>query len=184
MASTDARPVPEKNVAYRHYFAIRKTDGSLITSWAGADSEVSKDGGAFTDCTNEATEIGSSGIGYIDITSTEMNADSVILKTTVTNTGALTYVCTFFPEEAGDIRVNSTQIGSSTASAALTTVDGITFESWCELILAELGGKVSKTDNGNGTYTYTYKKQDGTTTKFTKTVSTTDGTRAAGATIS
>lgn len=117
MASTDSKPVPQKNVAYRHYFDIRKNDGTLITSWTGADSEVSKDGAAFADCTNEATEIGTSGVGYIDFTSTEMNADSTVYKLTVTNTGAMPVVICFFPEEAGDIRVNATQWNSLTTVA-------------------------------------------------------------------
>lgn len=113
MASTDARPVPRKNAAFRFYFAIRKNDGTLITSWSGADSEVSIDGAGFSDCTNEATEIGSSGCGYIDLTSSEMNGDAVIYKVTVTNTGALPLVVTFFPEEAGDYRADVTHFGGS-----------------------------------------------------------------------
>jgi len=117
MASTDARPVPKKNVAYRHYYAIRKNDGTLITTWAGQDSELSKDGGGFSDATNEATEIGTSGCGYIDLTSAEMNYDAVILKVSVSNTDALVYVVTFFPEEAGDIRTDVTQLGSDSQSA-------------------------------------------------------------------
>lgn len=108
MASTDAIPVPRKNTAWRMYFAIRKNDGTLITSWAGADTEISKDGAAFADCTNEATEIGTSGCGYIDLTSTEMNADNVIIKTTVTNTDALPLVTVVWPEEAGDYRLAAT----------------------------------------------------------------------------
>jgi hypothetical protein len=120
MASSDARPVPIKNTAYRHYFCFRKNDGTLITTWAGMDSEVSKDGGNFADCTNEATEIQTSGCGYIDLTSTEMNADSVVLKATVTNTDALPYVCTLFPNEGGDIDVDVTYVGGSSASGAGT----------------------------------------------------------------
>jgi hypothetical protein len=120
MASTDARPVPIKNTAYRHYFCFRKNDGTLITTWAGMDSEVSKDAGNFADCTNEATEIQTSGCGYIDLTSTEMNADSVVLKATVTNTDALPYVCTLFPNEGGDIDVDVTYVGGSAASGAGT----------------------------------------------------------------
>lgn len=117
MAATDARPLPKKGVAYRHYFAIRKNDGTLITSWTGQDSEVDKDGAGFSDCTNEATEISTSGVGYIDLTSTEMNADAVNLKVTVTNTSALPYVVTLFPEEAGDVRVDVTQVGSNNITA-------------------------------------------------------------------
>lgn len=114
MASTDARPIPRKNIAYRHYFAIRKSDGTLITTWAGQDSEVAIDGTSFADATSEATEIDTSGCGYIDLTAGEMNGDAVVLKITVTNTGALPYIVTLFPEEAGDLRANITQIlGSS-----------------------------------------------------------------------
>jgi len=118
MASTDARPVPRKNVAFRYYFAIRKNDGTLITSWAGMDSEVDKDGAGFNDCTNEAAEISTSGYGYIDLTSTEMNADAVGLKVTVTNTDALPIVVTFFPEEVGDYRANVEQFGGTAGTFA------------------------------------------------------------------
>lgn len=116
MASTDARPVPRKNTAFRYYFTIRKNDGTLITSWAGADSEVSLDGASFSDCTNEATEIGTTGCGYIDFTSSEMNGDAVMYKLTVTNTSALPVVVTFFPEEVGDYRVNVEQFGGSSGT--------------------------------------------------------------------
>ncbi len=113
MAATDARPVPRKNAAFRFYFAIRKNDGTLITSWAGADSEVSIDGAAFADCTNEATEIGTTGVGYIDLTASEMNGDAVVYKLTVTNTSALPLVVTLFPEEAGDYRADVTHFGGT-----------------------------------------------------------------------
>ena len=129
MASTDAIPVPRKNTAYRFYFAIRKpSDSTLITTWTGADSEVSLDGASYSDCTNEATEIGTTGTGYIDLTSGEMNADCVILKITVTNTGAVPLVFALYPETAGDYRIadvpqitNSTLTGTCIATGATTT---------------------------------------------------------------
>ena len=117
MAASDARPVPRKNAAFRFYFAIRKNDGTLITTWAGADSEVSIDGAAFSDCTNEATEIGTTGCGYIDFTSGEMNGDAVVYKLTVTNTSALPIVVTFFPEESGDYRADMTLISGDATAA-------------------------------------------------------------------
>ena len=117
MASTDAMPVPKKNTAYRHYLAIRKNDGSLITTWAGQDSEVSKDGGNYSDCTNEATEIQTSGTGYIDLTASEMNADCVVLKITVTNTDAQPYVVMLFPVENGDIPVDATSVSGDVTAA-------------------------------------------------------------------
>lgn len=131
MPASDAFPVPRKNTAWRVYFAIRKSDGTLITSWTGADSEESLDGGAFSDCTNEATEIGTSGCGYLDLTAAEMNADAVLVKITVTNTGALPLVLTLFPEEAGDYRVSDSQkVDLNTIKTqAVTAASGVTIPS-------------------------------------------------------
>lgn len=112
MAASDALPVPRKNVAYRLQFGIFKSDGTLITSAAGLDSEVSKDGAAFADCTNEATEIGG-GVYYLDLTSTEMNADIVSVLVKSSSTGAVPVVVTLYPQEADDIRVNATYLGGT-----------------------------------------------------------------------
>ena len=80
MASTDARPFPLKNTAFRVVFPILDADGDIVTGATGLDSEISKDQGTFADCTNEATEIAtSSGIYYLDLTNTEMNADHVAI---------------------------------------------------------------------------------------------------------
>lgn len=118
MAASDARPVPRKNTAFRFYFSLRNlSTGALITTWTGADSEVSLDGAAFADCTNEATEIGTTGCGYIDLTAAEMNADAVLYKLTVTNTNAETLVITFFPEESGDYRADAVMISGDATAA-------------------------------------------------------------------
>lgn len=118
MASTDAKPFPEKNVAYRVTFPILDADGDLVTGATGLDSEISKDGGTFADCTNEATEIAtSSGVYYLDLTSTEMNADTVAIIVKTSSSGAKTTTLVMYPEEAGDIRVNVTQINSVSASS-------------------------------------------------------------------
>lgn len=107
MASTDAIPVPRKNVAYRLTFALYKNDGTLITGASGLDSEVSKDGGTFADCTNEATEIATnSGFYYLDLTSTEMNADCVAIMTKTSSTGAVIPTWVLYPQETGDIKVD------------------------------------------------------------------------------
>lgn len=119
MASTDAKPIPQKNVAYRVTFPIYDADGDLVTGATGLDSEISKDGGTFADCTNEATEIAtSSGIYYLDLTSTEMNADTVAVIVKTTSSGAKTTPIIMYPEEAGDIRVNVTQFGGTNGTFA------------------------------------------------------------------
>lgn len=121
MASTDARPVPIKNTAYRVTFGIYKNDGTLITGASGLDSEVSKDAGTFADCTNEATEIAtSSGLYYLDLTSTEMNADTVAVLVKSSSTGAVPVTLSIYPQESGDIKVD-VQSWTGTAVASPDT---------------------------------------------------------------
>ncbi len=119
MASTDARPIPIKNTALRITFPIWDADGDLVTGAAGLDSEVSKDGGTFTDCTNEATEIAtSSGMYYLDITSTEMNADTVAIIVKTSTTGAKTTVVVLYPQESGDVKVDVETVKTQTVTCA------------------------------------------------------------------
>lgn len=119
MASTDARPVPIKNTAFRAVFPILDADGDLVTGATGLDSEVSKDQGTFADCTSEATEIATaSGMYYLDLTSTEMNADCVAVIVKTTSSGAKTTVLVFYPEETGDINVDVTAFGGTAATAS------------------------------------------------------------------
>jgi len=125
MASSDARPVPRKNVAYRATFPIFDADGDLVTGATGLDSEVSKDGGTFADCTNEATEIAtSSGMYYLDLTSTEMNADTVAIIVKTSSSGAKTTALVLYPEELGDFRVDPQTIWDA-LTAALSTANSI-----------------------------------------------------------
>ena len=114
MASTDARPVPIKNTAYRAVFPILDADGDLVTGATGLDSEVSKDQGTFADCTNEATEIATaSGMYYLDLTSTEMNADCVAVIVKTSTSGAKTTVLVFYPQENGDIKTDVQSYGGT-----------------------------------------------------------------------
>ncbi len=118
MASTDARPVPRKNVAYRVTFPILDADGDLVTGAASLDSEVSIDGGTFADCTNEATEIATnSGVYFLDLTSGEMNGDTVAVIVKTGTAGAKTTVLVFYPEEVGDYRADVVQISGDTTAA-------------------------------------------------------------------
>src|SRR3972149_617767 len=91
MASTDARPVPEKNVAYRVTLPILDADGDLVTGATALDSEVSIDGGTFADATSEATEIAtSSGMYFLDLTAGEMNGDTIAIIVKTSTAGAKT----------------------------------------------------------------------------------------------
>lgn len=120
MAASDSTPLPIKNQALQVTFGLWLTTGLVNTGAAGLDSEVSKDGGSFTDCTNEATEIGSSGTYTLDLTNTELNADVVAIQVKSSTTNAITYKLTIYPSSGSKMQVNATQVGSQTASAAGT----------------------------------------------------------------
>lgn len=98
-------------------FPIWDADGDLVAGAAGLDSEVSKDGGTFADCTNEATQIAtSSGVYYLDLTATEMDADTVAIIVKTSTSGAKTTAIVLYPEESGDYRADVTKVSGSDVS--------------------------------------------------------------------
>jgi len=87
--------VRQKNVATYITFPIVDADGDIVTGAAGLDSEIDTfaDGTApdgFTDCTNEATEVGSTGIYYLSLSQSEMNADYIYIQIKTSTSGAKT----------------------------------------------------------------------------------------------
>lgn len=81
-----------RGVAYTVSFPIYGVSLTPQTGAAGLDSEISKDGGAFADCTNEATEIGTTGIYILTLTLTEMTADRVVVQVKTTSLGTVVIV--------------------------------------------------------------------------------------------
>ena len=83
----------KKNAAFTVTFPIYDADGDLVTGAADLDSEISEDGGTFTDCTNEATELATaSGVYKLLLTADEMNCDIACTITKTSTTGAKTAV--------------------------------------------------------------------------------------------
>ena len=85
----------KKNTATRITFPILDADGDTVTAAAALDSESTTwaDGsnpGAFADLTNEATEIGASGIYYLELTAGEMNFDYIHVQVKTSTVGAKT----------------------------------------------------------------------------------------------
>src|SRR3989304_9735216 len=117
MAVTDSKPVPQKNVAYHIGFPILDADGDLVGGATGLDSEVSTDSGGFADCASEAVqETGTStGMYELDLTAGEMNGDLVMVV--IKSTEGKTTPIVMYPEEAGDIRVNVTQVSGDATAA-------------------------------------------------------------------
>ncbi len=127
MASSDAQAIPKRNVALRITFPIFDADGDLVTGATGLDSEVSKDGGTFADCTNEATEIAtSSGMYYLDLTSTEMDAATVAIIVKTSSAGAKTTPIVIYTEGINAIAdgVLSRAISNVEGTAAFRTLAG------------------------------------------------------------
>lgn len=107
MASSDARPIPIKNQAFRVTLPLMDGDGDLVSGAATLDSELSGDGATFADATNEATEIATaSGIYFLDLTAAEMNFDTVAIIIKTATAGAKTTPIVLYPQEAGDIKVD------------------------------------------------------------------------------
>jgi len=144
MAAGDASAFGRKGVAYRVTFPIYDADGDLVSGATGLDSEVSKDGGTFTDATNEATEIAtSSGIYYLDLTATEMNADTVAVIVKTSSSGAKTTALVIYPLKDGDIVANATQWGG----AAVTGMPMPTYTQPTGFLAATFPGTVASTTN-------------------------------------
>lgn len=98
----------KKNTAFTLIFPIFDKNGDLVSGAAGLDSEISKDGGAFTDCTNEATEIGQ-GIYTLALTASEMNADRIVIITKTTTADAKTAVNIIYTDsgQIGEIKAKT-----------------------------------------------------------------------------
>lgn len=112
MASTDAKAKAYWGVAHRIKFPIFDADGDLVTGATGLDSEISKDDGTFADCTNEATEIAtSSGMYYLDLSATEMEADSVVVIVKTSSSGAKTTPVVLYTDRG--VRSRKAQAGAA-----------------------------------------------------------------------
>lgn len=129
MAASDARLFPLRNTAFRVTFPIYDNTGALVSGAVGLDSEVSIDGGTFTDCTNEATEIAaSSGMYYLDLTSGEMNGDTIAVLVKTSTTDAKTTALVFYPTSTADavLGVNVAAMASNTLTASALATDAVT----------------------------------------------------------
>ena len=113
----NALPYPVYGLPYTFVFPVFDADGDLVTGGTAdtPDSELSKNGDTFTDCT-EAVEIATtSGMYYIPLTATEMecNVGALIFKTATAGTKTTPIV--FYP-----VRLPVIADSQSTAGAAAT----------------------------------------------------------------
>ena len=79
----------KKNTVLTLVFPLADSDGQPITGAADLDSEYSHDGSAFGDCTNEATEIGSTGWYTLALEAAELNYSYVAVRVQTSTTGIM-----------------------------------------------------------------------------------------------
>lgn len=118
----NALPYPIYGAPWTFTLPIFDADGDLVSGATGLDSERSLNGDTPADCTNEATEIGSSGEYYLTLTGTEMTADNVTGVTKTSSSGAKTTPWEWFPRKLVTIR-------SGTAASAGSATDYIVLDS-------------------------------------------------------
>lgn len=114
MPAGDILPFYLRGVQTRVTVPILDADGDLVTAAASLDSEVSKDGGTFADCSNEATEIAtSSGVYYLDLTATEMDAATVAVNVKTSTSGAKTTPIVLYTRVLPSLRTGTAQAGAA-----------------------------------------------------------------------
>ena len=112
----------KKNAVVRIVFPIYDNDGDLVTAAAALDSEYSLDGAGFSDCSNEATEIGATGMYYLDLDAGETNGDVVTIQVKTSTTDAKTTVLVFYTaaQTLDELDVVADGIKGKTDSLAFT----------------------------------------------------------------
>jgi hypothetical protein len=124
--------VRQKNVATYIAFPIVNASGDFVTGATGLDSEKSTwaDGsapGSFSDCTNEATEIGTNGVYYLSVTQTEMNNDYIEIQIKTSSTGAKTQFILIRTTVGAPTAVATTTTAGNTIDVASTGEVGLDF---------------------------------------------------------
>jgi len=113
-ARNNALPYPVYGLPYVISFPLLDADGDPVSPSA-PDSEISKNGDTFADCTNEAVEIAtSSGICYLSLTGTELTTDLATIR--VQSTGAKTTVLALYPRKLVSIRAGTSASGGVSTS--------------------------------------------------------------------
>lgn len=108
----DAHLIPVYGYMYRETLPILKNDGSLITSGT-IDGKISKDAAGDGATSNTPTQIATtSGLYYLDLTATEMQAMTISGSIGSTATGANRTPFTIKPRRFGSIFTGTAQAGA------------------------------------------------------------------------
>ncbi len=139
----------EKSTDLELVFPLTDADGQPITGAGGLDTEKSQDGGAFSDCTNEMVEIGTTGFYVVTITAAELNFNTVVIRLQSSTVGIMPLSYEIHTFINPPITSGSAGIATIATTAVITT-----------------GSEVN-------TYTATHER-DGTTHNISDAAGTTD----------
>jgi hypothetical protein len=115
-----ALPFPVRNARFTIQVPYLDADGDP-TDPTTPDTEISKDGGSFADCTEEVSTIsGSNGMGYITLTSTEMDASMVSIAAKVAS-GPKATLAMLSPRILPILHNGTAQAGANTSITLAST---------------------------------------------------------------
>lgn len=115
----NALPYPVYGVPWGIAFPLLDADGDPVSP-SSPDSEISKNGDTFADCTNEATEIAtSSGHCFLLLTGTEMTTDVAVVR--IQSTGAKTTPIVLHPRKLVTLRTGT--VGANAADGTTLQLD-------------------------------------------------------------
>jgi hypothetical protein len=113
MGALDALSIPIWGSQLRVTFSILDNTGAVITSLTGLSSSISKDQGTAAAGGTPVEIATNSGGIYLDLTATEMQADTVWIRATATNANARSTILVIYPR-----RISLTRTGTAQAGAA------------------------------------------------------------------
>ena len=119
----------KKNAVQTIMFPIYDNTGSLVIGAGGLDSEYSIDGGVFNDCTSEAVELTSGGVGSgiykLALTAAECNGDQIVIQIKTSTANAKTSVLTFYTATQTEDELNTAMAKDSTVAKDATVLKAI-----------------------------------------------------------
>lgn len=134
----NALPYPIYGLPFTIGAPVLDADGDLVSGPTSLDSEISKNGDTFTDCTNEAVEIAtSSGMVYLELTGTELTTNMAAVK--IASGNGKTTPIILYPRILPVERSNTAQAGAAstiTLDASASAQDRF----FCGCVIHTTGG--------------------------------------------
>lgn len=121
MAATSTRRI--KNAPYRvnGVILLAASFRPLATALTTPDAEISKDGGSFNDCSDEAHDIGTTGFFYVDLTAAETACDHITFVQKCADADTIYFIEKITFEPAADSGVAQSATSSSIVLRASAT---------------------------------------------------------------